>query len=84
MASTYRRKKGKDTWHFCSNCSNWPTSDYDSKTEKPTRGGFCNECLRKKANNDLQLNSAGSELDTTRKVKLAWRPAKYSTRKLRR
>jgi len=44
---TYRKKKGKDTWHFCTNCSNWPTSDYDEKTTKPTSGELCNECIAK-------------------------------------
>ena len=24
----YRRKKDIDTWHWCKNCSDWPTSDY--------------------------------------------------------
>ena len=51
MASTWRKKKGgSDTWHFCSNCSNWPTSNYDEKTTKPTTGELCNECKAKKAN----------------------------------
>ncbi len=42
MASTYRKRKGiqYDTWHFCSNCSKWPTSDYDERSEKPTNGEF--------------------------------------------
>jgi len=22
----YRRQKNSDTWHFCRNCSKWPTS----------------------------------------------------------
>ncbi len=43
----YRRRRGTDTWHFCTNCSNWPTSDYESATTKPTSGEFCNECLAK-------------------------------------
>jgi len=52
MASTYRRKKGNDTWHFCSNCSKYPTSDYDTSTTKPTTGELCNECKGKeKASN---------------------------------
>ncbi|HEV2763557.1 MAG TPA: DUF433 domain-containing protein [Pyrinomonadaceae bacterium] len=39
---TYRRRKGGDTWHWCVNCSTWPSSEYE---EKPTPGGdFCNEC----------------------------------------
>ncbi len=52
MASTYRKRTGSDTWHFCSNCSNWPTSDYDSKTSKPSSGELCNECQGKKKNNN--------------------------------
>jgi len=50
MANTYRRRRGKDTWHFCSNCSNWPTSDYDERASKPTTGELCNECQAKRAN----------------------------------
>jgi hypothetical protein len=49
MASTYRRKKGSDTWHFCSNCTNWPISDYDERYSEPTSGEKCNECLAKKS-----------------------------------
>lgn len=48
MASTYRKRKGAyDTWHNCSNCSNWPTSDYDERYTKPTDGERCNECMAK-------------------------------------
>ncbi len=36
----YRKLKGKDTWHFCKNCSNWPTSNYDSSFSKPTVASF--------------------------------------------
>lgn len=48
MATTYRKKRGSDTWHFCSNCSNWPTSDYDERDTEPTYGEKCNECIAKK------------------------------------
>jgi len=48
MATTYRKRKGHDTWHFCSNCSNWPTSNYDERDTKPTTGEQCNECMAKK------------------------------------
>jgi hypothetical protein len=54
MADTYRRKKGKDTWHFCSNCSNWPLSDFDEQSSKPTTGEFCNECQSKRANGNCR------------------------------
>jgi hypothetical protein len=47
--TSYRRKKGHDTWHFCSTCSNWPVSDYDSRPEKPSDGLLCNECSNKMA-----------------------------------
>lgn len=44
---TYRRRKGGDTWHFCKNCSTWPTTDYVEQVGKPTSGEFCNACLAK-------------------------------------
>jgi hypothetical protein len=43
----YRKRKGNDTWHWCSNCSNYPTSNYDSSNTKPTSGELCNECKAK-------------------------------------
>lgn len=43
----YRRKKGSDTWHWCKNCSKWPTSDYDVSYTKPTTGELDNECKAK-------------------------------------
>lgn len=52
--ANYRRKKSKDTWHFCSNCSNWPTSDYEEQSTKPTTGEFCNECQSKRDNGNCR------------------------------
>ena len=43
----YRKRKGSDTWHWCRNCSKWPTSNYESKYKKPTSGELCNECKSK-------------------------------------
>lgn len=52
---TYRRRKDKDTWHWCSNCSNYPTgSDVDVSYTKPTSGELCNECKGKEANNNCR------------------------------
>ena len=45
----YRKKKGSDTWHWVPSCSNWPTSDYDSHSGKPTYGELDNECKAKDA-----------------------------------
>jgi hypothetical protein len=44
----YRRRKGHDTWHFCSNRSEWPTTNYDEQQGKPTTGELCNECKSKR------------------------------------
>jgi hypothetical protein len=43
----YRRRRGKDTWHWCSNCQNYPASDYESSDTKPKSGELCNECQAK-------------------------------------
>ncbi len=40
----YRRKKDSNTWHWCINCSKWPTSDYVESYTKPTSGKLDNEC----------------------------------------
>ena len=54
----YRKKKGTDTWHWCKNCSNWPTSDYDEEwhpgTERPKSGELDNECRAKESSNTCQ------------------------------
>jgi len=42
-----RRRTGSDTWHFCTNCTLWPTSDYDTRSTAPTTGELCNQCLAK-------------------------------------
>lgn len=47
MAKTYRKKQRSDTWHFCSNCSKWPTSNYEERSSKPASGELCNECHAK-------------------------------------
>jgi hypothetical protein len=47
--ATYRKKKGSDTWHWCRNCSKWPTSDYEETvtSTRPIIGELCNECKGK-------------------------------------
>jgi ADP-glucose pyrophosphorylase len=46
MASEYRRAIGTETWHFCSDCSLWPTQDFVSTTDLPN-SLICNECAVK-------------------------------------
>ena len=49
MAATYRkRRRVKDTWHFCGNCSNWPIIDYEERRDEPTGDELCDECKAKK------------------------------------
>lgn len=48
----YRRKKNSDTWHWCTNCSKWPTTDFVEHDGKPTSGELCDECKGKEKNNN--------------------------------
>jgi hypothetical protein len=43
----YRQKRAIDTWHFCSNCSNWPGWNYHVSYERPSTGKLCKECQTK-------------------------------------
>jgi hypothetical protein len=48
--TTYRKRKGSDTWHWCKNYSNYPTHDYEETTVytgRPKSGELCNECRDK-------------------------------------
>ncbi len=44
----YRKKKDSDTWHFCKNCSNWPTANFEEKAAKPSHGELCDQCKAKR------------------------------------
>lgn len=50
----YRKRREKDAWHWCRNCSNWPTSNYEEQPQKPTTSELCNECKSKEANRTCQ------------------------------
>lgn len=53
--TTYRRKKDSDTWHWCKNCSNYPSgTDVEKSYTKPTSGELCNECKAKDASGNCQ------------------------------
>ncbi|GAG93827.1 unnamed protein product [marine sediment metagenome] len=47
---TYRKRKSGKTWHWCTNCSNWPPDDsqYDEVVVlgRPTYGELCDRCKR--------------------------------------
>jgi glycosyltransferase involved in cell wall biosynthesis len=42
----FRRRRDGETWHFCRNCSSWPTEDYEEQERVP-QSGECVECRSK-------------------------------------
>lgn len=44
--ATYVRTKGSDTWHWCKNCSQYPTVIGDTKYTRP-ESDLCNQCKAK-------------------------------------
>lgn len=50
----YRRRRDSDTWHWCRNCSNWPTSNYVEQATKPASGEFDNECRAKEGSRNCR------------------------------
>lgn len=44
MPTEYRRRKGEPghPWHFCANCKQWPTRNYD--VSKAKDGQVCEQC----------------------------------------
>lgn len=45
----WRKRQGHDAWHWIPQCSNWPTENFRARTEAPTTGEKCDECLSKEA-----------------------------------
>ena len=54
-----RRKHGAQTWHICSNCIDWPLSEYEEQLITP-RYDFelCNECRTKLQQESCTLDVA--------------------------
>jgi DNA-binding NtrC family response regulator len=45
VARLCRRKRENQTWHVCTNCKDWPISDYEEQQLDPIRElELCNEC----------------------------------------
>lgn len=47
MKKEYRRRKQtSDTWHWCTNCPNWPQSNFETwcGDGRPSQGELCNTC----------------------------------------
>jgi hypothetical protein len=51
---TYVKAPGSDTWHWCKNCTEYPTSIADRVTlpagQRPSHGELDNQCLAKERN----------------------------------
>ena len=48
IGGEYRKATTGDTWHLCSDCSQWPMDDYVSTQDAPDNFTICNECIVKK------------------------------------
>src|SRR5262245_53262936 len=48
IKTVYRKRTGFVFWHFCENCENWPTFDFEEvkDPEHPPKGGFCRLCIQ--------------------------------------
>ena len=48
---TYVKAAGSDTWHWCTNCTEYPSDPAERKTlpagERPSTGELDNQCLSK-------------------------------------
>jgi hypothetical protein len=54
----YRRKEDSQTWHWCSNCSQYPTGqDIIKRQSRPEYGQFCEECTVKEQTGDCKSDS---------------------------
>lgn len=51
---SYVQAPGSDTWHWCRNCSNYPSSIAKSQGTRPTTGELCNQCRSKQAAGDCR------------------------------
>ena len=71
----YRKGKSSDTWHWCANCSTWPSVnfvvEYRAGTGTPEVGELCNECKAKAMNGNCSMSLSVSAVATSRR-----RPAK--------
>lgn len=52
----YRQSQNTDKWHYCSNCSSWPLSNYIELWVEPTSGKICSECERKRLEGSCQAD----------------------------
>jgi hypothetical protein len=49
----YRKRHDENVWHWCGNCTDFPSSGYTNRLTKPPKdeGELCNACLAKEKKN---------------------------------
>jgi len=47
MALKHRRRwdRGDNDWHFHPECSDWPSVNYNERTDQPAEEELCQQCL---------------------------------------
>ena len=43
----YRKARNSNVWHWCRNCSRWPTTEFVEQEGLPFTGELCFECKSK-------------------------------------
>ena len=64
MASGYRRTQDGDTWHFCENCSHWPTEHYLEQRQAPRTGELCDDAKLSGVKGNLPLARTSANIET--------------------
>jgi hypothetical protein len=60
MPAEHRKKLLSDTWHFCSNCTKWPTDRFIASLDRPTNQLLCEECRAKNERGECTTSSVAS------------------------
>ncbi len=56
----YRRKEEGDKWHWCENCQNWPTENFEEQYNRPDNGQLCQKCTENSNKGTCELGTSSS------------------------
>ncbi len=62
----YRKEHGSNTWHFCQDCSEWPTTSYNSRAGEPANAKLCDQCRSLNVSGSCRKNCVVGDHDTRR------------------
>jgi len=76
LVKEYRRKRGTNTWHWCQNCPDWPTEDYDHwlGTGRPQDGPLDQVCAQNEKSNSCVFKTMDDVLKKQKKLPGTGRP----------